>query len=428
MKKVLVHAGYAPFDNPTAFEILTYEKSNGGNPGNMMFTDAIYKVFMDAETSFDITNYKIKTDANYISMLNSTYSCFVMPLADAFREDNIENLIALSEFVRKLKIPCYVIGVGLRESYNHNNVNNSILDKAVIKFVSAVLEKSSIIGVRGYRTGEYLRRLGFKEDIDYMVIGCPSLSVFGRQIDSRNISLESKKICFIANTLCSKELKSLYVDLLYKYTNNEFVVQKEFEEKHIFLGHFANIEYTHNLPENVIGEILYKDLYKNDKLRFFTSSHEWIRYCRDKYCFCITMRFHGGVAALSAGVPILLFPIDSRMYELTTYHGIPFVDYNNVNEHQITVDDVENMIKSLDYSEFNTKLNINRNRFISFLKMNGIDSYNLERGDNSTYDRVSSNISWNESPNNFANIVMRERISRVCGYYSYKISRRLMNK
>src|SRR5699024_7137094 len=45
--------------------------------------------------------------------------------------------------------------------------------------VRAILEKSSIIGVRGEITAEYLKQKGFRPEKDFTVIGCPSLYMFG---------------------------------------------------------------------------------------------------------------------------------------------------------------------------------------------------------------------------------------------------------
>src|SRR5690606_33090243 len=64
------------------------------------------------------------------------------------------------------------------------------LTTAVQRFVSAVLERSGSIGVRGDFTREYLARLGYgDEHVD--VVGCPSLFRDGEglRIEKRAASL-----------------------------------------------------------------------------------------------------------------------------------------------------------------------------------------------------------------------------------------------
>lgn len=54
-------------------------------------------------------------------------------------------------------------------------------------FVSVVLERLNMIGVCGEIIVKYFFRLGFCEGIDYMVIGCFFMYVFGRELKIREI-------------------------------------------------------------------------------------------------------------------------------------------------------------------------------------------------------------------------------------------------
>ena len=140
-------------------------------------------------------------DAEYV---NENFDCFVIPLADAFRENFVGELNTLTRFVRKLTIPCYVIGVGLKASYEPDFTQPRPQDAAVKVFVKAVLDKSACIGVRGALTGKYLETLGFVEDRDFMVIGCPSMYSRGNRLHSRTPVLESdSKVCFNSNVAAS---------------------------------------------------------------------------------------------------------------------------------------------------------------------------------------------------------------------------------
>ena len=78
--------------------------------------------------------------------------------------------------VKKMKIPVAVVGVGTQIDYSKKERDEE-LDAAVIKFMKVVLKKTSIVGVRGEITAEYLKQLGFKEERDFTVIGCPSMYI-----------------------------------------------------------------------------------------------------------------------------------------------------------------------------------------------------------------------------------------------------------
>lgn len=57
---------------------------------------------------------------------------FIIPLANAFREDFVEELRNLTKLIRKLKIPCVVIGVGVQADYEPDFNKTNIFDKDVM--------------------------------------------------------------------------------------------------------------------------------------------------------------------------------------------------------------------------------------------------------------------------------------------------------
>ncbi|MCI4170884.1 polysaccharide pyruvyl transferase family protein, partial [Bacillus spizizenii] len=78
-------------------------------------------------------------------------------------------------------LPVVVIGVGLRAPFAPKLNEGFPIDQDVKAFVSAVLERSNMIGVRVEITAKYLSRLGFREGIDHTVIGCPSMYAYVRE-------------------------------------------------------------------------------------------------------------------------------------------------------------------------------------------------------------------------------------------------------
>ncbi|GMA88408.1 hypothetical protein GCM10025868_36580 [Angustibacter aerolatus] len=84
--------------------------------------------------------------------------------------------------MERLTIPVVVVGVGAQAPISGRLQRLAPLETSVRRFVSAVLDRSATIGVRGEVTEGYLRRLGFS---DVEVIGCPSMFQAGDRLAVR---------------------------------------------------------------------------------------------------------------------------------------------------------------------------------------------------------------------------------------------------
>ena len=142
--------------NPAKFII---ENHTGGNIGNMIFTNSIARTLLvDAQTTIDYLDLRKQTlDDAYASFVNETYDYFLIPLANAFKVTNHDELTIIAGFVKKLRIPCCIIGVGIQRALTGGRFSKIYPHCAEAKaMVAAVLEKSPMIGVRGELTGEQL--------------------------------------------------------------------------------------------------------------------------------------------------------------------------------------------------------------------------------------------------------------------------------
>ena len=90
--------------NPAKFII---ENHTGGNIGNMIFTNSIARTLLtDKNTTIDYVDLrKQKLNDAYASFVNETYDYFLIPLANAFKTTNYDELMIITKFVKKLKIP-----------------------------------------------------------------------------------------------------------------------------------------------------------------------------------------------------------------------------------------------------------------------------------------------------------------------------------
>ena len=111
--------------------------------------------------------------------INDSCDVLVLPLANQFRPNFGERLLAMADTIRRLKVPVVVVGVGCQTDLDYDFTKLEAVNAPVKRFVAAVLDHSSSIGVRGVCTAEYLKSLGF-DDVD--IIGCPSMFIDGPEL------------------------------------------------------------------------------------------------------------------------------------------------------------------------------------------------------------------------------------------------------
>ena len=116
MRKILIHAGMSPLDRPSMDRVFR-EHLFTTNSGNLLFQYGAYRTMMteDAEFESRFLHLGDLTD-DFIDRINAEYECVILPMANNFRVGF--NLMGnLTAFIRRLKIPCVVMGVGLQAGY-----------------------------------------------------------------------------------------------------------------------------------------------------------------------------------------------------------------------------------------------------------------------------------------------------------------------
>ena len=150
----------------------------------------------DTELSF---NYQWDFTDREIYEINEKYDAYLVPMADAFRVRFQKQLSGLTRAIQKLRIPVIVIGVAVRTSYEPDFSKGFEFDECAKAFVKAVLDKGSVIGVRGDITCKYLAKLGFVEERDYTAIGCPSLYTYGTGTRTKSLPSQVKRLAMNTN-------------------------------------------------------------------------------------------------------------------------------------------------------------------------------------------------------------------------------------
>lgn len=334
----------------------------GGNIGNLIYQYSVFRTLMTKDTIITPDYYTYGPDR--ADEINENYDCYIIPLADAFRNEFIPSLRRYTKLINKLKIPVVVIGVGLRAPFEPKLNEGFPFDKDVKNFVKAVLKKSSIIGVRGEITAKYLTRLGFREGIDHVVIGCPSMYTFGRELSIRNTRVtKESKICVNSSRRSQKKVLDFIARGMDEYPNHYFIPQWLKELKLTYLGAPSIAEISKKYPIKMSDPV-----YMNNRVRFFLNVPTWLEFMKDAD-LSFGARLHGNIAATIAGTPSLIIPKDARMRELAEYHQL-----TNLMANKIT--GKTSLLEIIEKSDFQSPVKVqgrNFDHFIDFLNKNQLE-------------------------------------------------------
>lgn len=370
MNHILIRAGRPPHDS-TPNEAAFAWRGGGhfaSNAGNMLFSDSVYRALKTPDTQVHCDNYAPEwgqiTDSE-VSEINERYDAYVIPLANAFRPGFIKPLNNLTAFIEKLTIPTIVTGVGAQLGINDSvdTIPNSVRE-GTIQFVEAVLKHSPSLGVRGETTRQVLLSLGF-HDSEITVIGCPSLYNKTRDFTiSKEIKTfdENSKIAINLES-SNNELGALYKANEAVYPNLVSIYQTVPGGNLILWGQTAE-----NFPEGT-PRTIYDKAYREGRLRFFTNPKPWREFLSTQD-FAFGVRIHGTIAALTAGTPAFMLPIDSRTQELSEYHGIPRQTLKELMSSGKYL--AQDIYDKADFTEFNTRMPENWDRYYKFLESCGL--------------------------------------------------------
>ena len=119
VKKILMRSAM-PFGEERSISEILVENLIGNNTGNLIFQSSLARAVLTEDT--EITT--IRTDRIYseeeVERWNAEYDMFLIPLANAFRTTFRTELRMLTDLVKRLTIPCVVVGVGLARSLKSN--------------------------------------------------------------------------------------------------------------------------------------------------------------------------------------------------------------------------------------------------------------------------------------------------------------------
>ncbi len=318
MIRILIRAGKPA---ATAVSVAETLEANliGNNSGNALFAYAVERHLSVPGTVFEVDGYHpSRLDAERI---NSEFDHFVLPLANAFRPRFIPQLRRYTSLIEKLRIPVTVVGVGLQAPLRGGVATDSALHPVVTRFLKAVLNRSEAVGVRGARTAEYVKSLGFN---DVVVIGCPSMFLQGARFNPRKRSPRLGSTARIAVTITEglRDVWQFAVKNLNRFPNTTYIPQ-DIESLRVMWkgeGQEGGVRDLHSATN---------PFFERNAARFFVDPAPWIDFLHH-LDFCYGSRVHGTIAALQAGIPACLIAHDARTLELAQFLGVPYVERTNL--------------------------------------------------------------------------------------------------
>lgn len=364
MKEIIVRGGMSPYDNENTFDVMLFDKV-GKNSGNILFLNGIFKSLQTENINLTVDNYKLGKYCDNVELLadeiNNKYDKFVIPLANAFRDDFVNSLNNYTKLINKLKIPCIVTGVGMQTSTQPDLSKKFVFDNATTEFISAVLNKSNCIGVRGEITYDYLKKLGFKNHIK--IIGCPSMSLSGNKLIEPILNInKNSKVSFNMGRNLSDKIYDLFENTYSEINDCYFLPQSLIDLKTIYCGCIPQGKTIDRYPIQVDSKFVIEN-----RVRYFVNTPSWIDFlksCNLSVGICI----HGTIAAVQAGIPALLIVTDSRTRELAEYYNIPHLYPKDIVG--------KNIFELCEKIDFSSPLKGHKERFdnyIDFLKSNDLE-------------------------------------------------------
>lgn len=347
--------------NDRQIDFDTLWNSVGKNTGNLMFTEAMYRV-LDA----DVVHLGFSFDPE---VANSTLDAVVIPAAN-WLGSNIE-WDWLTDQIERLKIPVILVGIGLQAS--ELELGKVRVSESALRLVRVLSEKAPAISVRGNFTKEWLASVGVR---NVVTTGCPSIymNAFSPEVevDRSRFALQATRYfaskAFIYNSPSETQIFRLAAAL-----GAPMIYQSEAEELQYLLLGTALSEMpstSRDALRNLYGvdddEAL--DDFLSHFGKAFLDLSQWALFVAGT-AGVVGSRLHGSIIALNSGASALLHCHDSRTHEIADFAKIPRIS----SEHLLslrTKDDVLASLGSADVELYRDTRSVNQVTFKEFL--NGV--------------------------------------------------------
>lgn len=357
-----------PYKNFSKKKIFEYIRGPD-NIGNMVYLDLILN-HLEVEPLY--------TEDLYINPVAARENCDILILP-------FSNMLSPSFFAAELidildqyDFSIVLLSIGI-QAEEFEEVDSIEISADALRLLRLSINKGFVVGARGEDTSFLLSRY----EIPHEVIGCPSALIDFKQRLVPPVFGDGD--IFAVNTTLSghnqQRCKDI-VELFVKYPSIYFMQSESRIIADVFKINLTDVYPNGDAPggeSNYLNHIDYDygfycglgvDKYSVQKAfrsrSFFDLDIDrWrsrIRCCS----FSIGSRFHGNILACHEGIPSLFVRFDRRTNELIDYHNLPNVDCLS--------DNIFDVVRRIDYTDYYRSLPGKREVFNKFLNRNSIPS------------------------------------------------------
>jgi len=253
-------------------------------------------------------------------------------------EQKTSRLRINADILDNLTIPFAVIGAGI-QSIPPDNLDE--FDSNISYFLRIVDRKAELLGVRGRATRDWLARAGISRNVK--ALGCPSLFLYPKNILSIAYKpLDQGSRVLTAGYLTPRHIKHHRerVDLTLEIAKNfqtDYVLQDDYYE----LSQGEQQSHYNEALGLVDRAFVLKKLSEHDfdassiqNFLHFRNSYAW-RVSSGQYDAYVGDRLHGGITAMQAMRPAMIFYDDFRVRELASLFRFPSASINDLKQNGV---------------------------------------------------------------------------------------------
>lgn len=347
------------YANPavTPFDVLY--NALGKNTGNLMFTEAIYRL-IDTDVSQIGFNFNPEK-------VNQEFDAVVVPAANWLNPGAEWDW--LTDRLDQLKLPVTVIGLGLQAAgMDPSAVEVSPSARRLAEFFS---KSAPLMSVRGNFTRDWLKSIGIE---NVVTTGCPSLymNIFQQQPipPDAKIVFQSTRYGMSEPFLNRKGINLKMFQWMTSF-DCPMIYQSEPEEMMLLTSGVSATTLPRKQQELLMQlyscvSIEELDAFLRRNGRVFYDLQAWSTFVH-QHKAVVGTRLHGSIIALNSGRPAILVPHDSRTAEVASFAGVQTLQGPSVLACE-RLDEVEDLLAPTNLQRYQDVRSRNQQIFMQFLQ------------------------------------------------------------